>query len=201
MRARFGCIVEGHGEGKAIGILLRRIAQRIDPAIAISPEVLRIPRDRLMRHDGLERAVELIARRVGGGSAILILLDADDGCPAEIAPRLMQRAKQTRQDIHGVVVMAKREYESWFIAAAESLAGQRGLRRDIRSPAEPEAIRGAKEWLRQHMEEGRKYSETLDQPALTAQFDLDMARRRADSFDKCYREIVRLLNILRGAED
>lgn len=58
-----------------------------------------------------------------------------------------------------------------------------------------EAVRGAKEWLSQRMESGRTYSETLDQPALAACFDFDMARR-ADSFDKCYRDIVRLLTSL-----
>jgi len=42
------------------------------------------------------------------------------------------------------------------------------------------------------MESGRKYVETIDQPTLAAAFDLEMARR-ADSFDKCYREIVRLV--------
>ena len=43
---------------------------------------------------------------------------------------------------------------------------------------------------------GQSYSESSDQPALTAIFDMNAARR-ADSFDKCYREIVRLLNLLR----
>jgi hypothetical protein len=41
------------------------------------------------------------------------------------------------------------------------------------------------------------YSETGDQPALTAVFDMDLARN-AESFDKCWREIVRLLHIICG---
>ena len=48
------------------------------------------------------------------------------------------------------------------------------------------------------MGSGRNYIETLDQPALAARFDLDLARR-ADSFDKCYREIIRLLTSLNKA--
>jgi hypothetical protein len=39
------------------------------------------------------------------------------------------------------------------------------------------------------------YSETLDQPAFAARLDLEMARR-ADSFDKFYREVVRLVKAL-----
>ncbi len=88
------------------------------------------------------------------------------------------------------VVLARSEFESWFIAAAESLRGRCGLPDDLEAPRDPEAIRGAKEWLGRHMR--RRYVETLDQPALTALFDLDAARR-ADSFDKCRREIERLL--------
>jgi hypothetical protein len=42
------------------------------------------------------------------------------------------------------------------------------------------------------MEPGRKYVEVLDQPALTARLDLELARR-SDSFDKCYRDIRRLV--------
>ena len=45
----------------------------------------------------------------------------------------------------------------------------------------------------------RPYDETTDQPALTALFDMSMARR-ADSFDKCYREIVKLLTMLKARD-
>ena len=92
------------------------------------------------------------------------------------------------------VVLAKFEFEAWFLAAAESLRGINGLPEDLEPPADPESIRGAKGWLSRHMTEGR-YSETADQLALTAAFDLNLARR-ADSFDKCYREITDLLTIL-----
>ena len=87
------------------------------------------------------------------------------------------------------VVMAKKEYEAWFIAAGESLRGKRGLIPDLHAPTDPESIRGAKEWLSRHMPGSQPYAETTDQPALTAVFDLNMARR-AESFDKCYREVA-----------
>jgi len=53
----------------------------------------------------------------------------------------------------------------------------------------------SKEWLTRRMPHGQGYSESSDQPVLTSVFDLN-AVRDADSFDKCYREIVRLLNLL-----
>jgi hypothetical protein len=48
-----------------------------------------------------------------------------------------------------------------------------------------------KEWLTAHMAGGCNYVEILDQPTLAACFDLDLTRR-ADSFNKCHREIIRL---------
>jgi hypothetical protein len=103
---------------------------------------------------------------------------------------------KARSDIPVSVVLAKREFEAWFLVAAESLRGQRGLPADLTGPPDPEAIRGAKEWLEARMPQGHSYDESSAQPALTAVFDMNIARR-ADSFDKCHREVVRLLNRLR----
>jgi hypothetical protein len=91
------------------------------------------------------------------------------------------------------VVLACQEFETWFIAAARSLRGKRGLPEDLEIPDLPEGIRGAKEWLRNRMPKHRPYAETVDQPALAAEFDLQEARR-APSFDKCFRSIEWLLS-------
>jgi hypothetical protein len=196
---RIACIVEGHGECEAVPILVRRIAQSLEPALTpIVHPVLRVPAARLSKQGEIERAVELAARKNSGEGGIFLLLDADDGCPAAEAPALLQRATRARADMPLAVVFAKREFEAWFLAAAESLRGHRGLPLDLVPPPAPESIRGAKEWLADRMSGGRGYSETSDQPALTAAFDLRAARLAA-SFDKCYRDIAGLLNRLRGA--
>jgi hypothetical protein len=101
-----------------------------------------------------------------------------------------------RKDVLSAAVVAVREYEAWFLAAAESLGGHRGLADDLAAPANPEAIRDAKGWLRDHMPGSRKYAETSDQAAPTELFDVDMARRGSPSFERCYREIERLLQAL-----
>jgi hypothetical protein len=193
MEVRIGCVVEGHGDREAVPIVIRRIAEKLDPALVvhIAPPI-RTPKSKLLKPGELERAVELAARKVGSHGAVLVVLDSDDDCPAQVGPELLKRIIQVRSNIVLAVVLAKREFETWFLAAAESLRGQRGLSKDLYSPSDPVAVRGAKEWLSQRMESGRTYSDTLDQPALAACFDFDLARR-ADSFDKCYRDIVRLL--------
>ncbi len=197
---RMASIVEGDGECSAVPVLVRRIARTLDPGLVPTVQpVIRVPGSRLVKAGELERTVELAARKLGGQGGILILLDCDDGCPAMEGPALLERARNARADLSISVVLAKREYEAWFLAAAESLRGRRGLPDDLLSPPDPEAVRGAKEWLSERMPRNFGYAETTDQPAMTEIFDLDAARR-ADSFDKCYREIVRMLNKLRAEE-
>ena len=129
------------------------------------------------------------SRRPGG--RILVLLDANGDCPAELGATLLQRARAARPDLLIEVVLAKCEYESWFIAAADSLRGTRGISSAANVPPDPESIRGAKEWLRARM--SGPYSPTADQAALTARFDMTAARRRAPSFDKMWRAVSVLM--------
>jgi hypothetical protein len=171
----------------------------LDPSLILDElPVIRLPASKLLREGEMERSIELAARKTRGQGGILILLDCDDGCPAEDGPALLQRALKARSDLPISVVLAKREFEAWFLASAESLRGHRSLSFRLATPEDPEEIRGAKEWLTDRMPAGRSYSESSDQPALAAVFDMESARR-ANSFDKCYREIVRLIERVRQA--
>ena len=201
MTVKIGCIVEGESEVETVPLLIRRIAANLYPELPLDvPPPIRRPRNQVVKENELERAVEFVARQIGGQGAIFIIFDGDDDCPAELGPALLRRASQVRSDLPIAVVLAKHEFEAWFLAAAESLRGRRGLKNDLNSPDNPEMIRGAKEWLSQRMEYNRTYRETSDQPALAALFDIEQARQ-VDSFDKCYRDIVRLLEELQKAND
>jgi sirohydrochlorin ferrochelatase len=187
-------VVEGHGDIEALPIIVRRIAeQNVPPIVVRFPAVIRTPKSKLIKQGELERAVELAARSTSGQGGVLVVLDGDDDCPAEVGPALLSRGNKVRADIPLALVIAQREFESWFIAAAESIAGVAGLPLDLQPPDHPEDIRGAKEWLTERMEGSRRYSPTLDQPALARLFDLNQALR-VDSFHKFYREAQRLLN-------
>lgn len=141
--------------------------------------------------------MELGARTHGGRGATLVLLDGDDDCAALLGPELQARAERARPDAPVAVVLAVKEYEAWFLAAAQSLAGRRGLREDLEGPPGPEAVRDAKGWLQRQRTDGRSYRPTVDQPALSAAIDLDAARAGSASFDKLWREVELLLG--RGA--
>ena len=193
MLADLACIVEGDGDVEAVPIALRRIAQEIDPSLKIKiHRPIRVPRTKLVKPGELESYIELAARRAGRDGAIFVVLDSDDDCPATLGPELLGRARKARPDLPISVVLAKREFEGWFLASAESLRGLRGLASDLKPPSDLESIRGTKEWLTARMTAGRSYVETLDQPALAASFDLQQART-APSFDKFFRDVVAIV--------
>jgi hypothetical protein len=200
---RIAAIVEGHGECEAVPKLIRRIARDIDPGFVpfVLPP-LRVPASRLLKEGEIERSIDLAARKLQGRGGIVVIVDCDweGGCPAREGPTLFVRARRARTDYPISVVLAKKEFEAWFLAAAESLRGRRGLPENLVSPPDPESIRDAKGWLSDRMPHGVSYSETDDQPAFTAVFDM-AAARRADSFDKCYRGISEMLRTLKEAGD
>jgi hypothetical protein len=182
------CVIEGHGEVWAVPELLRRIVAEVAPGThLVVPRPYRDNRSRLIRPEKLEAVVQLQGGRVTGAGGVLVLIDADEDCPADFGPRLLERAKAARPDRKVAVVLANREFEAWFLAAAPSLAGRRGLPEVLESPPDPEAIRGAKEWLGAKMP-GKSYKETSDQAAFAALFDMKAAREKAPSFDKFWRE-------------
>jgi hypothetical protein len=155
------------------------------------PQAIRQPKSKLLRDDDLRRAVQLAAKRAGPSDAILVLLDADDDCPAALAPRMLATVRAERPDRRIAIVLATREFEAWFLAAADSLVGANGLLPGTKPPAEPERVRDAKGWMSQAM--GSRYSEVLDQPRFAARFDMAAARSACPSFDKLWRELASLL--------
>jgi hypothetical protein len=187
-----GAIVTGHGEVQAVPILIRRVGAYVGVAgVQVPRPPFRVPEGKLKKPDELERAVRLVSRQVGPEGGVLILLDCDDGCPAGEGPKLLDVARHAANDVRVEVVMAKREYEAWFLAAAESLAGKRTLPEVLEHPDDAEAVRNAKGWLDTRMKRG--YSETLDQPAFSQLFDLAVARERSKSFDKLVRAVAALV--------
>ncbi|TMQ03270.1 MAG: DUF4276 family protein [Deltaproteobacteria bacterium] len=184
-----GLLVEGHGEVSSAPTLVRRVAEFLGLHCAIRT-ALRVSRSALVKPRELERAVTLLGNKVGAGGAVLVLIDADDDAACTLGPELLRRARTARPDRRIGVVLAVREYEAWFLTAAASLRGKRGLPADLEPPPAAETIRDAKRWLAERMPRG--YSPTVDQPALTAMLDLEQARA-SPSFDKLVREVRALI--------
>ena len=196
-------IVEGHGEVKALPLLIRRIAHEAGHFDLNLPTPIRCPKSKVIRPRGelveaeLTRAIHLAANKLPcrEEGAILILYDADEGCPAELGPRIADLAHRIRPDIHVGIVLAKSEYEAWFLAAAESLKRAGKLGPEASPPPDPEDVSDAKRMLANWMGPGKSYSETVDQPKFTHVFDLEEAKG-CKSFAKLLREVEKILQKL-----
>ncbi|MGH9619170.1 MAG: DUF4276 family protein [Bryobacteraceae bacterium] len=194
MPLNIASIVEGHGEIAALPIVIRRILAEANRTVAVNPcKPIRQTRDRLLRAGELEKAVGLAARTIARQGAILIVLDSEGYAPCQLGPTLLARARKAEPAVPIRVILAHCEWEAWYLAAASSLGGYRGLNNPLTAPGDPEAIRGAKEWLRKNMAPGKTYSEAIDQPAFAAKFDLKAARA-APSFSKLCRDVLSLLD-------
>ncbi len=165
-------IVEGHGEVQAVPVLLRRFATELVPTsqLNLNP-ALRVKAGSFVNDaDYFRRHVELAARKAKqwSNSCVLIILDCEDDCPRQLGVELLRRAKACRPDVTIIVVLAYREFETWFLAAARSLRGVCGLPADLEPPTDPESLRDAKGWLSGNMRQ--PYNEPEHQPKLTAAF-------------------------------
>lgn len=196
------CIVEGDGEANAVPLLVRRIIEEHDPTIYVNvfTAIVFHGESKFRRPTELARAVETAARRTGGSGAILVLLDSEGDCPAQLGPSLLAQAIAVRGDVPIAVVAANREFEAWFLAAAVSLHGHRGLADDLDAPPDCEGVQDAKGWLRSRMRAKEPYSPTSHQASFSAAIDLELARQRAPSFDKLCRDVQRLVDELRASE-
>lgn len=182
---RVVAIVEGDGEVSALPVLLRRVASWRSPDVFVElPPPIRVRRDRFLnRDDEFRRFLLLAAAKCEDPGRILIVLDADDDCPAALGPAIAARAGAVVPHRHVSVILANREYEAWFIAAAASLHGFRGFRFDETRPVEAEVPRDAKGWVRDRMVH-RSYSEATDQAAFSSLIDLEAAFANSRSFRK-----------------
>ncbi len=190
-------IVEGDGEVPSVPILLRRICTEVIPhAVAHVLTPIRQPREKLLanKDDCLAKSIRLAVNKLhqlvvpDSAELILLLVDADKDCAANLAPAALQLARDQRSDMDIACVLAVVEYETWFAAGAESLLKYLLIDDPSGIPINPEQEGRGKGWIKRHFR-GAKYSETVDQPKLTAAMDLHLCRARSPSFDKLCREL------------
>ncbi len=187
-------IVEGQSEERAMGVLMRRVLEDEGVFDLQVARPFRVKRQRVVRAGELERTLAHSQRSRPGASALFVVLDADDDCPASLSAELLTRGA-AETDLELRVVFSKIEIEAWLLAAVESLRGIRGIRQDAAPPAEPEQVRNAKGLLTQLMEGNRGYVATDDLPALVARADLSLAATRSPSFAKFRRDMASVARV------
>jgi hypothetical protein len=193
-RLRIFPIVEGHGENQAIRILLQRIWTELlggEYVEVLTP--FRGKRLKLVKPDEFARVLDAAVQKLRPSKSkdqalILVLLDADEDLPCVLGPQLLSLARTARSDADVSCVIANVEYETWFVAAAKSLTEFLRLADESSIPSDPEGSRQGKGWIQRNFR-SLKYSETIDQPAMTRTMDLTLCRQRSPSFDKLCREL------------
>ena len=214
---RLVVVGEGHGEGSALPVLVRKLLQEKDTyhTLFVDRNVIREPNpvkwNKLAARPDYSKwiaRVTLAARRgeVGG---VLAIYDGDlpsfpagsssRFCAATAARSMAAAAAEAGAGkiFSLAVVFACVEYETWIIAGIESLAGRKY--KDGRSalpsnlkfpPGDPESH--GKRWLEQNC---RGYRPTLDQSALTELLDLNVVRaKNLRSFKRLDHAIDQLLS-------
>ena len=186
-------IVEGHGEIQAVRDLVSRIAVEFCGVRVDVAQPFRLDSGKMRKPEELAKAVRFQASRVLGRGGVLVLRDGDDNdvnCPVELARSLVPSAGLVPVPVE--IVIARHEYEAWFLASMESLRGHSAVRDDAVSLPDPEAHRGAKSRLERMMNES--YKETLHQAKFSALVDLRTAAANSRSF----RRMVHAVELLAG---
>jgi hypothetical protein len=185
-------LVEGHGEVGAVPVLLRRLLALAGcHTISVGPPIRR-SQAQFHSKESLQAGVGL-ALLQPECAAIIILFDGEDDCPKDVAENAQEWAREAAGITPCYVVVAYREYETWFIASIESLRGRYGIDANAVAPADPESRRDAKGVLEEFMPEDRAYSETGDQPGMSETFDMQMAHRRNRSFRKLVKSVGEII--------
>jgi len=173
------CVVEGHGEVRALPTLCHRILARLERwDWHVLPEAMRSSRSKLVdQRIGSPRrppqpaeiarvvALALAAR----ADAVLILVDSDDDCPVSWGP---PASTLIRTRVAGAAVMAVREYEAWLLHHYSHPAA--------------EATRDAKKAVREFVP---GYNPATHQLEVTKLLDIAKVRASSPSFDKLVRTI------------
>ncbi|NKQ35435.1 MAG: DUF4276 family protein [Chloroflexi bacterium] len=198
-RNKIYAIVEGQGEANrslssgqsAVVVLISKLLTELSGWALLYPAEkwppFRMSYGSFFKEDKLENAIRY-HQKFEDCAALLILLDMDDDCPKDKAHELVSRINRMRPLPFSVIVVgAKREYESWFLASLETI--HNGHIYD----GEPESRRDAKGWLRKNF----RYKPTRHQAEYTRRLDLALACERSRSFRRLYHAFQELIDAAR----
>lgn len=170
---RIFSIVEGEGDAAALPVLIRRVLAAQNASDRAQPGKARHEhKGTLLKRGELERIARTLLQKARGDARVLVLIDADDDCAANLGRKLQRRLDRAFGSGTCAAVVAVREYENWLIY--------------------DEAALDAKRTLSDQRTDGRSYRPTADQAHLTAEVDVDTIHARCPSFDKLWREVERL---------
>ncbi|MGI4788377.1 MAG: DUF4276 family protein [Janthinobacterium lividum] len=133
--------------------------------------------------------------------AVLVLMDADKKCPVRLATDFSQRVHAIGVRFPVVIVIAKCEYETWFLASLETVVdapmeSKLDLPIGLTYPGEVEGFAGVKGWITRQLPVGRSYKETMHQTSMTKLINLERVRQRSRSFRRLCHALEEAVNAI-----
>jgi uncharacterized protein DUF4276 len=187
---RLSLVVEGDGDQGALPVVLRRyVHSRGIFDVEIAKPINAKGRPKLLRVGELERFV-ILASRQPSVVAVLVLCDADDDPACQLGPEITQRCVKAVTHLPVRACLAVREFENWFLASPETLAGEHEytLLDDYETVAAEHRIAP---WCAP-----LKYVKPIKQPALAASMDINLVAQRCPSFARLLRCVDELLAVM-----
>lgn len=188
-------VVEGPGDERAMPILVRRILLELvgcHDAHCLRP--FKLDRGKMVKEEPSAKTLA-VAQLNEAVDYIVLVMDADKDCSKEIKENVSTWGANVVYRAAFDVICIEKEYECWLLAAIESLHGVRGIDASAGVPNDVNAIRGAKGRISERMPAGISYSETADQPALTAMADLQQISARCPSFHRFVEKLRHVHNL------
>lgn len=182
-------VVEGDGDARAAPLLLRRIlAEYLNSPGAVGRPVVAHGRQNLEGNLATFLDYAQGQRECG---AILVLVDADDDCPVQIAQAMRTKADNAGISVPVQIVYANRMYESWFLASLTTVMPSAEVSDAVVS--DTDTIQNPKSLLNNLLQRRRGYKETRDQVAFTSRVDITLAHSRSRSFRRLCHAVEQLL--------
>lgn len=209
-------IVEGPGDVAALPIIIEKILKAYPQhrGWQILKPIMTQGCGNMLRVPGIERFVQR-AQKEQGCSAVLVVIDGDaihelpenqrlqDDCSPSLANLLARRIRAIRPSVPVAVVVAKWEFEAWFLASLETIAGRRtgglaGLPETARFVGDVEQCLSPKDWINARLPHKHRYSETRDQVKLAKLLDINLVAPRSRSFQRLQHAVQEVVDFVTG---
>jgi hypothetical protein len=193
-------IGEGTGEELALPVLIDKILkhQGVD-TIGVADVALQTKgKPNMTRSGGLERFIR-DANLESAYKGILVLLDGDTECPVTVAQELAGRVQIMERRCPVVIVVANKNYETWFYASVETICTHEDLPDGLTYSQDCETMPNVTTWLtnQMHVKEAfKKYKKTRHQLEFTEKLDVSTALSRSRSFRRLYNAVAQLVQAI-----
>lgn len=186
-------IVEGKADADAVPVLIRRILEHRQIF-----DFKLLPVQRRGEYPSVAKHFDnYFLAAIKEKAPILWIMDFDAkgyDCPYREATALVARAEALRPGWPIRIAFLTKEYETLFLHDENATrAVFSDIPKQVAFPAQPETIRGAKEWLSAQRPSGMAYKETVHQQKITAHLNFDTLRERSADFAHLERAILQLI--------